>query len=121
MRFIVNWLTTSLAIAIATFIVPGMAPFGSVEAWACFAFVGLFLSIVDSLIKPFLSAISLPLTVITLGMFQLVLNSFLLELASYLSLNIVGAGISIAGFCSAFFCGIIFSIARTVLDSVLRD
>lgn len=83
MRFMLNWLFTSIAIAIATFLVPGIQPFGFAEAWVCFAFVGLFLNIVDSLVKPFLTVISLPLTIITLGVFQLVVNSFMLELASY--------------------------------------
>ena len=82
MRFMLNWLFTSIAIAIATFLVPGIQPFGFAEAWVCFAFVGLFLNIVDSLVKPFLTVISLPLTIITLGIFQLVVNSFMLELAS---------------------------------------
>ena len=47
MRFLLNWLLTSIAIAIATFLVPGIQPFGMADAWVCFAFVGLFLNIVD--------------------------------------------------------------------------
>ena len=54
MRFMLNWLFTSIAIAIATFLVPGIQPFGFAETWVCFAFVGLFLNIVDSFVKPFL-------------------------------------------------------------------
>lgn len=115
MRFILNWLLTSIAIAIATFIVPGIQPFGMADAWVCFAFVGLFLGFVNSLIKPFISAISLPLTIVTLGIFQLVVNSFMLELASYLSVNILGAGISIASFGSALMGSIIVSIMCSIL------
>ena len=118
MRFMLNWLFTSIAIAIATFLVPGIQPFGFAEAWVCFAFVGLFLNIVDSLVKPFLTVISLPLTIITLGVFQLVVNSFMLELASYLSVNLLGAGISIASFGSAFMGSILVSITRSILDSI---
>lgn len=120
MRFMLNWLFTSIAIAIATFLVPGIQPFGFAEAWVCFAFVGLFLNIVDSLVKPFLTVISLPLTIITLGIFQLVVNSFMLELASYLSVNLLGAGISIASFGSAFMGSILVSIMRSILDASLR-
>lgn len=120
MRFMLNWLFTSIAIAIATFLVPGIQPFGFAEAWVCFAFVGLFLNIVDSLVKPFLTVISLPLTIITLGIFQLVVNSFMLELASYLSVNLLGAGISIASFGSAFMGSILVSIMRSILDSIAR-
>mgnify|MGYP002728258676 CR=1 FL=1 len=116
MRFLLNWLLTSIAIAIATFLVPGIQPFGMADAWVCFAFVGLFLNIVDSLVKPFLT-----LTIITLGIFQLVVNSFMLELASYLSVNLLGAGISIASFGSAFMGSILVSIMRSILDSVARN
>lgn len=104
-----------------TFLVPGIQPFGFAEAWVCFAFVGLFLNIVDSFVKPFLTVISLPLTIITLGIFQLVLNSFMLELASYLSVNLLGVGISIAGFGSAFMGSILVSIMRSILDSLAEE
>ena len=75
----------------------------------------------NSLVKPFLTVISLPLTIITLGIFQLVVNSFMLELASYLSVNLLGAGISIAGFGSAFMGSILVSIMRSILDGVARN
>ena len=118
MRFLLNWLMTSIAIAIATFLVPGIQPFGMADAWVCFAFVGLFLGIVNSLIKPFITAISLPLTILTLGIFQLVVNSFMLELASYLSVNLLGAGISISGFGAALMGSIIISIMCSILGVV---
>ena len=70
MRFLLNWLLTSIAIAIATFLVPGIQPFGMADAWVCFAFVGLFLNVVDSLVKPLLTVISLPLTIITRSSFH---------------------------------------------------
>ena len=121
MRFMLNWLFTSIAIAIATFLVPGIQPFGFAEAWVCFAFVGLFLNIVDSLVKPFLTVISLPLTIITLGIFQLVVNSFMLELASYLSVNLLGAGISIAKLLLQFGAGNIVLVDRAGAVSVDED
>ena len=88
MRFFLNWLLTSIAIAIATFLVPGIAP---------------------------------PLTCLTVGLFQLVVNSFMLELASWLSVNLLGSGISIAGFGSALIGSIIVSIMCTILGVVTED
>lgn len=115
MRFVLNWLVSSIAIAIATFLVPGIQPFGIADTWICFAGVGLFLGIVNSLVKPFVSLISLPATILSLGLFQLVVNSFMLELASWLSMNLLGAGISIAGFGSAFLGAIIVSVMCGIL------
>ena len=48
MRFMLNWLFTSIAIAIATFLVPGIQPFGFAETWVCFAFVGCLLYTSDA-------------------------------------------------------------------------
>lgn len=121
MRFLLNWLLTSISIAIATFIVPGIAPLGPTDAWLSFAFVGLFLGLVNSLIKPLITVISLPVTFLTLGVFQLVVNSFMLELASWLSVNLLGSGISISGFWSAFVGAIIVSIMCSILGVATKD
>lgn len=121
MRFLLNWLLTSISIAIATFIVPGIAPFGPTDAWLSFAFVGLFLGLVNSLVKPLVTVISLPVTFLTLGVFQLVVNSFMLELASWLSVNLLGSGISISGFWSAFVGAIIVSIMCSILGVATKD
>lgn len=121
MRFLLNWLTTSIAIAIATFIVPGIVPFGASEAWVSFAFVGLFLGLVNSMIKPVLTFISFPLTILTLGIFQLVINSFMLELASWLSVNLLGSGIAIEGFFSALMGSVIISVMCSILGIATKD
>jgi len=121
MRFLLNWILTSIAIAIATFIVPGIAPFGMAAPWLSFVFVGLFLSLVNSLVKPFITLISLPLTCLTLGIFQLVVNSFMLELASWLSVNMLGSGIAISSFWSALFGSIVVSIMCTILGVAVTD
>lgn len=121
MRFLLNWLLTSISIAIATFIVPGIAPLGPTDAWLSFAFVGLFLGLVNSLVKPLITVISLPVTFLTLGVFQLVVNSFMLELASWLSVNLLGSGISISGFWSAFVGAIIVSIMCSILGVATKD
>lgn len=120
MRFILNWLLTSVAVAVSAAIVPGIAPFGGADPWVCFLLVGLALSVVNSLVKPLVTVISLPVTIISLGIFQFVVNGFMLELASWLSVNLFGAGISIAGFWSAFVGAIIVSIVGAVLG-VLKD
>ncbi len=121
MRFLLNWIVTSIAIAIATFIVPGIEPFGTTEAWISFAGVGLFLGLVNSVVKPLITMISLPLTCLTLGVFQLVVNSFMLELASWLSVNLLGTGIAIHGFFPAFMGAILISILCSILGTVTQD
>ena len=118
MRFLLNWLFTTIAIAISAALVPGIAPFGFAPAWACFAFVGLALAAVNWLVKPILTTLALPLTILTLGIFYLVINAFMLELASWLSLNLFGAGIAIDGVLSAFIGAIVVSIASSLLNTL---
>lgn len=121
MRFLLNWLVTSIAVAVASALVPGIFPFGAVDAWLAFAFTGLFLGIVNSLVKPVLSVLSLPLTIVTFGIFQLVINGLMLSLAGWLSLNLLGAGVAITGFGSAFAGAIVVSIMCTLLGFITRD
>ena len=119
MRFVLNWLLMAIAISIAEFVVPGIEPFGTADAWVAFAGVGLFLGLVNALVKPIVSAISLPLTCLTLGVFQLVVNSFMLELASWLSVNLLGFGISISGLGSAIPGSIVISIMCALLGAAV--
>ena len=65
--------------------------------------------------------ISLPVTFLTLGVFQLVVNSFMLELASWLSVNLLGSGISISGFWSAFAGALIVRIMCSILGVATKD
>lgn len=120
MRFLLNWIVTSIAIAIAAAIIPGIMPYGPADTWIAFALVGLFLGFVNALIKPIITVISLPVTIITLGVFQLVINSIMLELAAWLSVNVLGAGIAIAGFWSAFFGAIVISIISSILGAATK-
>lgn len=121
MRFILNWLLISIAISVAAYIVPGIEPYGPADPWLCFAFVGLFLGLVNSLVKPVITVISLPVTILTLGIFQLVVNSLMLELASWFSMNLLGAGIVINGFGAAFFGAIVISIVSAILNVATAD
>lgn len=121
MKFLLNWLLTSIAVAIAAWLVPGIEPFGAGAAWVSFAFVGLSLGLINALIKPIVSAISIPVTFLTLGIFQLVINSFMLTLASNLSVSVFGEGIFISGFWSAFFGAIVVSIVSGILNAAFGD
>ena len=73
----------------------------------------------NATLKHILAILSLPITIVTLGLFYLVLNALMLELASYLSREIFHAGISIESFGSAFFGAIIISIVATVVGLVV--
>lgn len=115
MTFLLTWLLTAIAIAIADWFVPGIFIIGAVQPWLCYAFTGLFLTLVNKLVKPIMNLLTLPLTIITLGLFRLVLNATMLELASALSLNLLHAGIVITSFGAAIVGAIIVSIMSMIM------
>ena len=119
MGFFASWISTAIAIGCAAWLVPGITIVGG--SWEGLVFAALALALINAIIKPVLKLLSLPITIITLGIFSLVINAFLLELASYLSREIFHAGIAIDSFGAAFIGAIIVSIVTVIVGSVFED
>lgn len=117
MHFLLTWLATSIATLAATVMVPGIEAIGGDYMGPIMC--ALVLALVNMSIKPILKLLSLPVTIITLGLFSLVINALMLELASALSVGMFDAGISVAGFGAAFFGAIIISIVYAIVGKVL--
>ena len=77
MNFIIRWLVTAIAVGVAVWIVPGMDLLGGTDAWVGIAIFGLILSLINISIKPIMQVLSLPISVITLGIFYLVVNTLM--------------------------------------------
>lgn len=112
MGLLVRWLLNALALAVAAWLLPGITVDGTVPLLIAAAVVGL----VNSLLKPVLVILTLPITLLTLGLFYLVLNGLLLYLAAALT-----PGFAIAGFWAAFFGAIVVSLTATVLHALMGD
>lgn len=80
-----------------------------------FVFV-ILLSVFNTILKPILSFFSLPITILTLGLFQLVINTLMVLLADYFV-----AGFEFTTFLSALFFSIIFSLASSIIEWVVND
>jgi putative membrane protein len=78
--------------------------------------LGLIFGLVNGLLKPVLQLVSLPFTILTLGLFALVVNTALLGLTAALS-----PAYSINGFFSAFIGSILVSIISTALNRFIKD
>lgn len=117
MKFILRWIVTALAVGAAAWIVPGINVFGA-EAWAAIALFGLVLALVNMSVKPVLQVISLPVTVLTLGIFYLVVNTLMLYLAQWVADGIFHVSFYIADFGSAFLASIVISIVTAILNAI---
>ena len=80
MSFIVHWLIVAVALWVTTAIVPGVR----VANYTTLALAALVLGLVNALVRPVLLIVTLPLTIITLGLFYLVVNGLAFGLAAAL-------------------------------------
>lgn len=121
MNFIARWLATAVAVAAAAWIVPGIEVVGGQSSWIAVALFALVLSLVNIGVKPILQILSLPVTVLTLGVFYLIVNALLLCLASSLTQGLFAAGIEIESFLSAIVASIVISIVSSIVNSLISD
>lgn len=117
MRFILNWLVTAIACAVAIWLVPGIYPIGG--SWEGPLFFALVLALLNATVKPVLQLLSIPISVLTLGLFYLVVNGVVIELASFLSRNIFHAGILVESLWSAMLAAIVISVVSSIVGGVM--
>ena len=107
-HIIVSWFVSALALWVVAQIIPGI----EVHGFAAALLATVIIAIVNATFGIVLKVLTFPLTLFTLGLFLLVVNAFLLKLASLFT-----PGFAVRGFPSAFFG----SIVLTILTSVLRN
>ena len=110
MKILVHWLLAILAIIIAAYILPGVAVSGFLAALAAAVVLGL----ANAFLKPVLLVLTLPVNIMTLGLFTIVINVFLIWLTDQ-----IVPGFSVAGFWWAvlfsavlFFVNLILGVKR---------
>lgn len=108
--FLLHWTIISLSLWVSSAVFSGLR-FANTSSLLISA---LLLGFVNALIKPLLVFLTLPLTVITLGLFYLVLNALLIMLVSAMV-----KGFTVSGFWTAFFASIFISIMNTFFTAVI--
>ncbi len=101
---IMHIITTAAAIAVAAYVLPGVT-----ATWIGILVLAVVLGIINVFIKPVISLLTLPLTVVTLGLFSLVVNAGLVILAAY-----IVPGVDIDGFITALLFSIIVSLVNAL-------
>ena len=118
MNFIIRWIITAVAVAAAVWLVPGVFVWGD-STWIPVILVALILSLINMSIKPILQVLSIPITVFTLGIFYLIVNTLMLYLAAWIANGLFGAGFEIATFGSGFVAAIVISIVSVILNGII--
>ena len=102
---VLRTLITMLGLFIASQLLSGV----NIDGWGTFILAALLLGVANAIIRPLLFVLTLPITIITLGLFLFVLNAAMFGLVAALL-----DSFSVAGFWSAVFGAIILSITSTV-------
>ncbi|MGL5805126.1 MAG: phage holin family protein [Xenococcaceae cyanobacterium] len=111
-QFLITWLLTAISLIITAKIVPGLIITGFTAA----AIAAIVLGLVNAVIKPILILFTLPLTILTLGLFLLVVNAIALGLVGYLT-----PGFDVNGFFPAVFGSIVLSFVSGLIDRVFAS
>ena len=118
MRLIFSFLATAASLWVAVWLVDGLEFNGE---WYQFLFVAAIMGLANAIVKPIIKLFSIPLIVLTLGLFLLVVNALVLALVIWLS-GVFELGLTSDGFFwSTFWAAVVISVVGWVLDFVLPD
>ena len=111
MKLIVRWLLLAAALLLVAHLSPGV----SVNSFAAALVAALVLGLLNVLVRPLLVLLTLPVTVLTLGLFLFVINALMFWAAAGLL-----AGFKVESFGAALIGSVIYSIASTIIDVAIE-
>src|SRR6202171_5910190 len=111
MRLLLNWVLSGLALWIVAHVVPGIYVNGPVAALIAALVIGFINATIGLLLK----ILTFPLTLVTLGLFWLVINALMLKLASAL----LAPGFEVRTFTAAFIGAIVLSLVNVLLKWIV--
>lgn len=112
MRLLLLWILNAVALLAVTYLLPTI----QVDGFGTALVAALVLGLINTLVRPVLTILTLPLTLLTLGVFYLVLNGLLFWLASALL-----PGFRVDGFVSAMVGAILYGLITWALSALIPD
>lgn len=112
LRFIARLVINALALLLVAYVIPGIG----ISGFGIALLAAFVIAVINALIRPILEILSLPITLLTLGLFSLVINALMFGLAAWLV-----PGFSVAGFGPAFWGGLVFWVVSWAGNSLIPD
>ena len=109
-RFLLSWGINTLAVAVAAFVVPGIS---YEHDWRVLLLSSLLLGVLNAVVRPLVMLLTLPLLILTLGLFMLVINAVLLMLV-----GTIVHGFEVKTFGWALLGSLVISFVSLVLNSM---
>ena len=122
MRFLVWLASTTAALALATWLLEGMSIEGDTwqeQIWPLM-WVALIMGVIGAIVKPVVTFFSIPFILLTLGLFLLVVNAWMLMLAGWVA-GKFDLGFEVDGFWTALLGALIITLTTSFFDAVLED
>ena len=112
MSLILRLLLTAVAVFILSYFLPGVGEVTFTSA----IIVAVVLALLNAIVKPILVILTLPITIVTLGLFLLVINACIILLAD----KFIG-GFSVSGFWTALLFSLLLSLLQSILFSIFKE
>ena len=109
---VLTWIANSAAIWLVAYLFRGVSIASWIDAFAA----GLVLTLVNAIVKPILLILTLPVTIMTLGLFYFVISAICLAITAHLI-----SGFSVSGWFNTLVAAIVISIFSTIIQSALRS
>ena len=110
MRLILVWLINTLALLALPYVIPGV----KVDTFTAAVIAALVLGLINTLIRPILVLLTLPATILTLGLFIFIINGFLFWLVGQMDL-----GLRVLGFWNAVLGALVYSVISWLLAALI--
>ena len=110
-RLFLKWVLNSFALFFVMNLIPGI----QIDRFRDLLIGALVIGLLNTFVRPIIILLTLPVTVVTLGLFTLVINGLMFYLAAHMV-----AGFHVAGFGTAFVAALLFSLISFVLNMVFR-
>lgn len=116
-KFILRWVINAVALYVAVRFVPGIQLQGN---WTSILWLALIFGLVNAFLRPLLKLLTCPFIILTLGLFTLLINTFLFWLTGQVG-QFFGVGFTLDGFWPAFWGGLVVSLVSVLLSLILKD
>lgn len=117
-RFLLRWAINAVALYAAVRLVPGIQ--AQSTYWVSILLLALVFGLINALLRPLLNLLTCPFILLTLGLFTLVINTFLFWLTGRVGEQF-GIGFHVAGLWPAFLGGLVVSVVSFLLSALLRE
>jgi len=116
-KFVLRWVINAIALYLAIYFVNGVDMQGG---WTSIIWLALIFGLINAFLRPLLKLLTCPLIFLTLGLFTLLINTFLFWLTGQVG-QTFGVGFTVAGFWPAFLGGLVVTVVSVFMSLILKE